>query len=321
VTTYEETTETDTAPTDPPGEELARTLAERIRTNAGPGVDGIPAPNAPENNNPFGFVRSANEMAAGPTPIAVTHDARRFAFARRDSGVSSIWMANADGSSARKLFDLATDRAKLPEDRGVDVIGTSALLDLQFSRDDRYVYFQTDGWQTSLALYRVDVRTGKTSFVVDATGYSVIGQCEKDRALEGSLVAYRRSYTTLLGEAFEAYFLLDAQGRQRGVVGQDPEKVTNFLTTRCSGHAPNPLPTSPRIDPKLKSFPECGTGVLRYAPVRFLDGTELPIFYVVKKPRAHAQSLSLDDADSPPLRLDEVLEGFEANCGTSRSRK
>jgi len=66
------------------------------------------------------------------------------------------------------------------------------------------------------------------------------------------------------------------------------------------------------VPERLKKFPPCQVGVLRYAPVRFLDGTELPVFYVVG-PQHKTGRLTLEVLRAPPISLED-LEDFDAVC-------
>jgi hypothetical protein len=302
-------------PPDPPGETMAQTIANVLRRSAASG-QGIPAPRPAGDNNFGALVRPAAEIAAEIPHYARSHDAKQLAFVRVDGASAALWTADSDGTHARPVFDTSTGKAKLPEGN-VGSLPSDSIMDLRFTRDDRGLFFQTDGWATSLALYRLDFRTNKAGFVIDANGYSVIDECPKQRSLEGKVIAYRHSYSTLLVTAIDLYFLVDGSGKVHGVVGPEPENVERFLQTQCAGAKPA-LPPAPTIPAHLTELPACGRGnVLRYDPVHFLDGTVLPVFYVVRRgsARVSLKSLDLDALVNGPVFLEDLSKGLQALCG------
>jgi hypothetical protein len=238
---------------------------------ASPEDGGLPAPRSEADNNPFAMVRSAQELAEEDEGVVLSPDGASFAFVRAESGSHhELWIADLDGSNARLLVDLRTSVGKLAEGE-TGLIPSDHLFAPAFSADGRSVYFQTDGWATSLALYSVNVKERRFRFVTDANGFMVIRKCSK-KSLVGSLIAYRHSYSELPLRAVDWYFLLDASGKRLGVVGDAPESVDRFLEKTC-GHG--------RAPAGLKSLPGCDGEVLRYEPERFLDGTVLELFYWV----------------------------------------
>ena len=301
--------------TDPPGAELARSFAARLQAGS-KAAPSIPSPRDPGDNNLGSLVRPAGELASELPPFAVSYDKTSLAFIRREQGQSSIWLAAADGSHARPVLDIASAQLQLPSEGGSIDAPAGAIFDLAFSPDGTRIFFQTDGWATSFALYAFEFATGKARFVVDANGYFVISACKRQPKLDGLVVAYRHSYGTLLASAFDAYFLVDLQGRDLGAIGEQPENVERFLSKACSHGPGTPIPAPPKIDGRLKRLPSCGAPdhVLRYAPVHFLDGTELPVFYIVERSRAHMAKLTLDDVQSPPIPLDALAGGLESFC-------
>jgi hypothetical protein len=183
---------------DPPAPELARRLAEELRQlRQSSEADllgrarGLPAPRDPNDNNPGSLVLSGIELAARELPVAVAHDRKHFAFVRREGETGTLWLAAIEGNHLQQLFDPKHDKAKLPEGRGL--LPSAALFDVQFSADDRAIYFQSEEWATSAALYRLELGQRQPSFVIDANGYRVLSDCAKRPALNGSLIAYRHT--------------------------------------------------------------------------------------------------------------------------------
>jgi hypothetical protein len=304
-------------PPDPPGEEMARTIAAQLRESGSETAGALPPPRDPNDNNLGSLVRSSTELAAELEPFTRSHDGKHLAFVRKDATSSSLWMADIDGTNARSLFDSRTAEVKT-NDGTLGSLPGESLFDPQFSRDDRRVYFQTDSWATSFALYATELTTGKTAFQVDTNGYDVLDTCEKRPSLEGHLIAYRHSYSTLVATAVDLYFLLDSFGKEVGILGPEPENVARYLASHCSTSPAPPPPPAPSIPPQLRSLPPCGQeGVLRYEPILFLDGTILPIFYIVsaKKARVPFKRLDILQDVSAPLRLEDLLESFSEICG------
>lgn len=72
-----------------------------------------------------------------------------------DEQVTELWVANADGSHARRLLTGAS---------GDSVERTiAAMSSPQFSPDGRRIYFLSRAWVTSDAVHAVDVATGRGS--------------------------------------------------------------------------------------------------------------------------------------------------------------
>jgi hypothetical protein len=260
-------------PEDPSGEDLAMMIAARLLEGAA-AEDGprLPAPRSESDNNPFALVRPADEIAEEGPAFVISPDEKRFVFVRREGAAfPELWIADVDGSNPQRLVDLRTSVGALAEGES-GKIPSESLFAPAFSADGRRVYFQTDGWATSLALYSVSTKGGDLRFVSDANGYFVLDECKK-RSLVGSLIAYRHSYSELPASAVDWYFLLDPWGKKLGVVGDAPESVDRYLEKTCGlGRAPA----------RLKARPGCGGEVLRYEPRRFLDGSVLELFYWVQ---------------------------------------
>jgi hypothetical protein len=298
--------------TDPPADVLARAFAEQLRRNPNAAELELTPPRDPNDNNPGSLVRSADELANVLIPFRLSHDRRQLVFARRDQGVSSIWIAAQDGTKPQRVFDVGSDQAKEPDGK-LARLASDAVYDLQFSGDNRSVFFQADHWATSAALYRLDLATHKAVFVVDANGYNVITRCPKQSQLVGSIIAYRHTYDVLLATAFDVYTLVDPTGHKRGVIGPSPDNVDRYLHNSCAQTASDP-PPHVAIPPRYLTQPACGDDVLRYAPLHLLDGSELPVFYFVKKSRAH-ESPTLDTIDKMgPIALEDLPGILKQEC-------
>jgi hypothetical protein len=301
---------------DPPAPELALELAKQLRESSESDLlgraKGLPPPRDPNDNNPGSLVLPGIELAARALPFAVAHDRQHFAFVRRSGETGTLWFAALDGSHLRKLFDPEHDQAKRQDGRGL--LSSFALFELEFSADDRALYFQSEEWATSAALYRLELGQREPRFVIDANGYRVLSGCSKQPALNGSLITYRHTYDTLLVSAYDVYALVSARGKPRGLIGPEPANVARFLQKACTDTKPD-MPPPPVIPERLKAFPRCQSGVLRYAPVHFLDGTELPVFYAVGSDHKTGP-ITLDLLVAPPLSLED-LQDFDAVCAVA----
>jgi len=295
----------------PTGEDLAQQFAVSLADGAASPPLGVPIPRSHDDNNLFALVRSSTEIAAEEHEgFILSHDRKRIAFIVPEGGrFPALWLADADGDHARELVHLERTQAKL-QDGTQGAITSESLFSIAFSPDDREIYFQADGWATSLALYAVDVKTGSARFVVDANGYFVIDSCRR-ASRRGNLVAYRHSYTEL-ASAVDWYYLLDPSGRELGVLGPAPENVQRFLGSECG--PPKPI----RVPAKLKARPGCEGMLLRYEPRRFLDGSVLPRFYWVAESDAFRRFESLDiERRGLPLDVNEAESSLAERCGTT----
>jgi hypothetical protein len=291
------------------GIELAQMLASKALADELPNGDGLPRPRSASDNNPFALVRSSSDMAKDTAQIVTSHDGKRLAYLVSQGGVlRSLWVANRDGTEAREVVSLDGSVATLPEgDKGT--IPSEALFSPSFSADDKSIYFQADGWATSMALYSVDLKSGAIRFVSDANGYEVIGQC-RDKSLVGSIIAYRHSYSELPLGAVDWFFLLGQSGKAQGVLGPTEENVERFLHNRCGDAQRAAVPAL------LKQRPGCNDFVMVYKPKRFLDGTELPLFFSVPADKANRPFESLDVEDvGLAFDVDEAKSILLDQCG------
>ncbi len=291
------------------GIELAQMLASKALADELPNGDGLPRPRSASDNNPFALVRSSSDMAKDTAQIVTSHDGKRLAYLVSRGGVlRSLWVANRDGTEAREVVSLDGSVATLPEgDKGT--IPSEALFSPSFSADDKSVYFQADGWATSMALYSVDLKSGAVRFVSDANGYEVIGQC-RDKSLVGSIIAYRHSYSELPLGAVDWFFLLGQSGKAQGALGPTEENVERFLHNRCGDAQRAAVPAL------LKQRPGCNDFVMVYKPKRFLDGTELPLFFSVPADKANRPFESLDVEDvGLAFDVDEAKSILLDQCG------
>jgi hypothetical protein len=257
-----------------------------------------PTPPPAGSNNLFGLVRPASELAEPervPSP-----DGTRHAFVKTEPKLG-LWLSNADGTNAAELFDLASVRVENPPE-GTSLARTTSITHVEFSVDGKRIYFQTDGWGTSLALYYFDIAKSHVRFVHDANFYQVIRSC-KDKTQVGRLIILEHRYfDPIPNSAVDWFFLIDDQAKRYGIVGPESENVNRFLANTCGvGKAAPPGP-SDVVPARLKKRLVCKNEVLRPKSLAFLDGTRAELFLLndkdelAKDPKAMPMVLNLNDA-------------------------
>jgi len=150
---------------------------------------------------------------------------------------------------------------------------TATFSAIAFSHDEHLVYFLSDGWATSAALYSVDLATKDVRFLKDSTGYQVIAGC-KDAKLEGDLVISRHVYD--FASVRDWTFLADPTGNDAAILGPE-ERATAFLSQHCDGKRA-PSPPIPSVPARLRGKLVCKEFVLEFAPIPLADGALFPSF-------------------------------------------
>lgn len=121
------------------------------------------------------------------------------------------WMDTAGGKPRRLVKSAGSDDPKM-------FLG--ALQSPQFSPDGKTVFFLSAAWATSSAVHKVDVATGKISFVAAGNTLEVVPRGE----YAGRLIVQIHKYF-LGGGTYDWFWLLEADGREVGPIGED---VSNF---------------------------------------------------------------------------------------------
>ena len=255
--------------------------------------------------------RSADDPAKAGRARLASPDGERVVFVQPEGpkGKPSLWVSRKDGGEPRKLVDVETAKVENPP-RGITLAEATMIFDLSFSADGKKVYFQTDGWTTSAALYVVDLDGAKLRFVHDANGYTVIRACT-DQQQVGLLIINQHSYfDPIPSSPVDWYFLIDEKGKRLGIVGPETENVDRFMAKRCGIGVAPPDPPKAEVPPRLRTPRlDCGRYVVKHNPLRFLDGTGLELFFVTDKER------SKDAWPFPDvLSLTEAEPFVAANC-------
>jgi hypothetical protein len=271
----------------------------------------LPAPPSPEDNNLFGLVRSAGDLAKAGSNRLASPDGARVVFVKPEGpkGKPSLWVSRKDGGDARKLVDVDTTHVE-GSPGGIALGETSGIFDLSFSPDGKKVYFQTDYAATSLALLVVEIDSGKLRFVHDANGYTVIRACT-DKKQIGRLIVLRHSYFDPIPTmVVDWYFLLDEKGQRLGIVGPGPDNVKRFMAKQCGVGVAPPAPPKEEVPPRLRTPRlDCGEHVIQHKPVPFLDGTGLDFFLVFDRESLKTESEPYPNVVSPGTA--EAMVDFE----------
>ena len=106
--------------------------------------------------------------------------------------------------------------------------------DFQFSTDGRYVFFLSDAWATSKALFTSSIRpTAKSIFVCPATDFEVVASGEYRDFL---LVGMHRYF--IGAGSYDWFWLVRPDGKEIGPVGEDVENFkANYLKTETASPA------------------------------------------------------------------------------------
>jgi hypothetical protein len=272
----------------------------------------------PGPDNPFGLVRDAARIAAERgEERAKSLDGKRIAFVRvEQKGKASLWVAKADGSAERKVLDVATAKVENPNS-GTVLADTSAIFGLSFSPDGKEIYFQADGFGTSLVVYAADVDKGTARFVSDANDYSVITRCRRREHVGRLILFEHRYFDPIPDQAVNWYFLRDDHGKKLGIIGPEPENVERFLARVCGlGKAPPAKPRTPIPARLERESLRCGDRVIAYRPIALLDETFIDLFHVTDPTAAQDPDYRPDVA---PLSLVESIVDSACPVGAKKN--
>jgi hypothetical protein len=149
----------------------------------------------------------------------------------------------------------------------------TSMVDLAFSADRKRLYFQTDGWGTSLALYAIDLDTRKPSLFKDANSYRVVTSC-KDETLKDHLILAQHRYFKGIVGTYDWYWLFSPNGQEVGPIGPSATNVDRFLHKRCGVGDAVAEPSHREVPKELRRMPRrCGNLLFRKKRTIFLDGT------------------------------------------------
>ena len=127
-----------------------------------------------------------------------------------DVEATELWIVDVDGRHATMLL-----RGKANQ-KMEKVLGSMDVP--QFSPDGQTIYFQSMAWVTSGAIHAYDLARKTDRFVCAGNELEVVPRGE----YAGCLLATQHRYF-LGGGSYDWYYLLRPNGKEVGVVGEDPE--------------------------------------------------------------------------------------------------
>ncbi|HFZ9108598.1 TPA: hypothetical protein ACIPVM_000107 [Salmonella enterica subsp. diarizonae serovar 50:k:z35] len=129
---------------------------------------------------------------------------------REPTDFSNYIIGVYDMEHEKKSTLLATKHSTKPEK---ELSGFNHLI---LSPDNKTLYFHTDAWITSPAIYKMDLKSHKLNYIVDGFLYCLVqtGKYKGDL-----IVSQHRHYVQ--GGAYNPISLFTPQGKKLGVVGDD----------------------------------------------------------------------------------------------------
>ncbi len=135
-----------------------------------------------------------------------------------EADANQIWTVGTDGKNAALLVRSAPN--------GNPKALLAGLSAPQFSPDGRTVYFLSAAWATSGAVHSVDVVTRKVAYVCPGNELEVIRTGE----YRGHLIVQQHKYF-VGGGSYDWYWLLRADGREIGPLGENTEMFKATFVT------------------------------------------------------------------------------------------
>lgn len=179
---------------------------------------------------PGGRERALTTVQGDDNP-ALSPDGRTVVFVRHlpgdpahpgETGPTELWTIGLDGSAPRRV--LAERASERPEQQ------LQTFNHPVFSLDGRSVYFLSAAWVTSDAIHRLDLASGKLTYVAPGNSLSVV----RAGRWAGHLVADQHRYHRG-GGSYDDFWLLKPDGRAVRDLGDDPSAVDAFLRGGVGG--------------------------------------------------------------------------------------
>jgi hypothetical protein len=158
----------------------------------------------------------------------LSHDQKIVAYLRKTRGSdietgsccwenNQLWMYNVNNEETTLLVESTPYFDDMKQ-------ALAGLKKLQFSPDNKYLYFMTAAWATSDAIHRVDLTTKKEQFISAGNTLMVI----QNGRYKGYIVTSKHKYYNG-GGSYDFYWLLTPDGDEINSIGESSEQVDNFL--------------------------------------------------------------------------------------------
>lgn len=131
----------------------------------------------------------------------VSHDGKRVAYVHTVGEESEIWMVDINGHASHCLVRSHTDNGPKKN--------LTNMNTLMFSYDDGVIYFLSEAWATSNAVYKYDLHTHKQSYITDGNDIRVLAEGK----YAGYLVVNKHEYVQG-GGSVDRDWLISPSGRK-----------------------------------------------------------------------------------------------------------
>lgn len=140
----------------------------------------------------FAFVRSSDETVASGSG---------------DVSADVIWMGTTEKKTSYPLFRRG---ATMKSGQPIGDIYLGGISDLQFSDDNKEIYFLNAAYAVSHAVLAIDIKTRKIRYVIDGSSLEIVRTGKN----KGKLIVQRHKYKPNGGGAYEAKCLVTPEGKE-----------------------------------------------------------------------------------------------------------
>jgi hypothetical protein len=138
---------------------------------------------------------------ANNSEAILSHDGKRVAYVHTVGEESEIWMVDTDGHSPYCIVRSYTDNGPKKN--------LTNMNTLMFSNDDGVIYFLSEAWATSNAVYKYDLHTHKQSYITDGNDIHILAKGK----YAGYLVVNKHEYLQG-GGSVDRDWLMSPSGRK-----------------------------------------------------------------------------------------------------------
>ncbi len=118
-----------------------------------------------------------------------------------------IWMGTTEKKTSYPLFRRG---ATMKSGQPIGDIHLGGISDLQFSDDNKEIYFLNAAFAVSYAVLAIDIKTRKVRYVIDGNSLELV----RTGKWKGKLIVSRHKYKPNGGGAYEARCLVTPEGKE-----------------------------------------------------------------------------------------------------------